>query len=109
MMTAAKIKAIKKQLRRGEPAGEIKFALRNEGYPETDIDKAFAPRNSDMRSWFLSSSILLFFAGLLRFPDYGSFLLFIGGAVMATCYFKAIKDQEKQQAEDESGGEMGSD
>ncbi len=41
MITDERIKQIKKQLRTGEPQGEIKNKLRSEGYLEEDIEKVF--------------------------------------------------------------------
>jgi hypothetical protein len=41
MVTEEKIKQIRKQLSNGEPEGEIKSALRNEGYSEDEIETLF--------------------------------------------------------------------
>lgn len=41
MITEEKIKQIRKQLSRGEPEGEIKNGLRNDGYTEDEITALF--------------------------------------------------------------------
>ena len=41
MITEEKIKQIRKQLSKGEPEGEIKNQLRNEGYTEDEIGALF--------------------------------------------------------------------
>ena len=41
MITEEKIKQIRKQLSKGEPEGEIKNGLRNDGYTEEEIGELF--------------------------------------------------------------------
>ena len=64
MITEEKVKQIKRQLRKGEPQGEIKNQWINEGYSDEDIDKIFVPHQPDMRSWYLFFAILFFLIGI---------------------------------------------
>ena len=59
MITDDKIKEARKLLSRGVPKGEIKEMLAREGYSKGDIDKVFATRPYDMRSWYLFFGIVL--------------------------------------------------
>lgn len=50
-MTEEKVKEIKKMLRQGVPAGEIRETLTKEGYTKDEIYTVFKPHHYDMRSW----------------------------------------------------------
>jgi hypothetical protein len=81
MLTEDKIKAVKKQLRSGEPEGEIKNNLRNEGYTEEEIKQIFAPHNYDMSSWYLVFGIAFIIGGaylMITNSEYGLHLLLTG-------------------------------
>ncbi|MFT3908858.1 MAG: hypothetical protein QM737_05490 [Ferruginibacter sp.] len=64
MITEEKIKEIKKQLRNGVPAGEIREKLISDGYSKKDIDQCFEVKKPDMRSWFLFAALAFILAGL---------------------------------------------
>ncbi len=73
MITPEKIKAIKKQLRRGEPEGEIKEQMKVAGYSDDEIAQAFIPHPYDMRAWYLTFAILLLLLGVIVFINTSGF------------------------------------
>lgn len=89
MITAEKIKQVRKQLRSGVPQGEIKNELVKEGYTEEDIDKVFVAHRPDMRSWYLVFAIVFLLVGLYQFVtnSTGLFILF-AGAMFVVYYFE---------------------
>ena len=103
MITDEKISALRKRLRRGEPAGEIREALLMEGYSKEDIDKVFAPKPYDMRSWYLLFALLLcipplfiYARGKILWPFGFPILLFIQ-------YFREVErlKRERSRAEED--------
>ncbi|MEO8769253.1 MAG: hypothetical protein ABI402_04195 [Ferruginibacter sp.] len=74
MITEEKIHEVKKQLKRGTPAGEIREAMMHEGYSAEDIEQCFVARKADMRSWFLFFAIVFFCAGLWAWNERRGFL-----------------------------------
>lgn len=85
MLTAEKIKQVKKQLRSGYPEGELKKDLQKEGYSEEEIEQLFTPPKHDMRSWYLGSATLL----LLFWIMGGSPMVLIFSAIMLSVYLSA--------------------
>jgi len=90
-MTPEKIVAIKKQLRKGEPEGEIREQLVNEGYSNEEIAKAFMPAAYDMRAWYLSFAILFALVGFVLFLTSNSWLLFVFASLLFLAYKREIK------------------
>lgn len=95
MITGEKIKEIRKSLRNGTPEGEIREALKKEGYSRENIDKVFTPCKYDMRSWYISFAIILLIAGIWAYINYESILLFILSALLFFSYFNEVKRLRK--------------
>ncbi len=95
MITEEKIKEIKKLLRRGEPEGEIREKLKQEGFTIEDINTVFKPHHYDMRSWYLFFGIIISLAGLYLFLKSGGLLFLILGALLFVAYYYEIKRLEK--------------
>jgi hypothetical protein len=87
MITDDKIKEIQKLLRSGIPQGEIKNELVAQGYTSEEIEKIFAPRKYDMRSWYLIFGIVFLLAGIYFALKNGSLLFFIFSAAMFYQYY----------------------
>ena len=64
MITEEEIKSYKKQLKSGIPEGEIKNEMLTKGFDENDIQLVFKNKNVDMRSWYLTFSLIIFFVSL---------------------------------------------
>ena len=94
MITAEKILAVKKQLKKGVPAGEIREALGREGYSAEDIEKCFQGRKADMRSWYLVFGFVFFILGLFRLYKDGYILVFVFSAAMFYQYYLAEKKEK---------------
>src|SRR4051812_7288529 len=99
MISEEKIKEVRRNLTRGEPDGEIREKLLSEGYSKEDIDKVFAPRPYDMRSWYLGFAFILLLVGM-----WNANLLALGFcALLLVQYYREavrlkrerIKDEEK--------------
>lgn len=95
MISDEKIKAVKKQLRRGEPAGEIRAELEREGYSAEDIEQCFKGHEADMRSWYLVFGFAFFIIGVWMFFRNGGLLFFIFSAAMFYQYYMAEKKAKK--------------
>ncbi|MBK8611431.1 MAG: hypothetical protein IPL84_16210 [Chitinophagaceae bacterium] len=98
MITEEKIKSVQKQLRRGEPQGEIKNELRREGYSEEDIEMVFVAHKPDMRSWYLVCSIIFFVVGACLLVTQGSFLFLVFAAAMYSVYYIEKERIKKKSA-----------
>lgn len=94
MITEEKIKEIKKLLKRGEPEGEIREKLKEEGFTNEDIQTVFKPHHYDMRSWYLFFGITVFLVGFYLFLKTGGLLILILGAVLFVAYYYEIKRLE---------------
>ena len=64
MITEEEIKSYKKQLKSSIPEGEIKNEMLTKGFDENDIQLVFKNKNVDMRSWYLTFSLIIFFVSL---------------------------------------------
>jgi len=64
MITEEKILEVKRQIKKGVPAGEIREEMIRDGYSKKDIDSCFTVKKFDMRSWFLFSAIIFLLGGL---------------------------------------------
>jgi hypothetical protein len=95
MISDDKIKEITKKIRAGIPEGEIKEELTRSGYSNEDVAKAFAPRQYDMRSWYLFFAIILFFAGVWLYLNRNSLLGFILSALLFLQYYREIERLKK--------------
>ena len=91
MITEEKLFEIKKQLKRGEPEGEIKEKLNREGYSSEEINAVFRPHHYDMRSWYLFFGILVSLTGFYLFLKTGGLLILILGAFLFVAYYYEIK------------------
>ena len=78
-------------VRSGIPEGEIKENLKREGYSKEDIDKAFAPRQYDMRSWYLTFGILFFFVGIWGYFNSKSWLFGFSAFLFVQYYREMIR------------------
>jgi hypothetical protein len=95
MITAEKIKQVKKRLRKGEPEGEIKNELRKEGYTEEEMAQIFVVHKPDMRSWYLFFAVLFLLIGIYRMITNESFLFLLFSAGMFYVYWIELKRIEK--------------
>jgi len=98
MITEEKIAAVRKQLRKGIPQGEIKNELRKEGFTDEDIDKIFVPHKPDMRGWYLSFAVLFLLFGIYNLVVYNGFLFLIFSAGMFFVYAVELKKIKKPGA-----------
>ena len=94
MLTAQKIKQVKKELRRGVPQGEIKNQLMKEGYSTEEVNKIFKPHQYDMRGCYFFSATVFFSAGVWFF----SLLLIAGSAVMFSMYYMEKQKIKKEKS-----------
>ena len=97
MITEEKILAVKKQLKSGMPAGEIRAQLESEGYSAEEIEKCFRGHKVDMRSWYLVFGVIFFIIGLWRVLQNGSLLFFIFSAAMFFQYYLAEKKEKSRK------------
>ncbi len=91
MITAEKIKHVRKQLRSGVPEGEIKNELLAQGFTEEDIDKVFVAYRPDMRSWCLFFAILFSLMGLYQVIVNSGVLFLLFAAGMFGAYYFEVK------------------
>ena len=94
MITVEKIKEIRKLLKRGEPEGEIRESLKQEGFTDEDINTVFSPHHYDMRSWYLFFGITISIAGFYLFLKTGGILILVLGALLFVAYYFEIKRLE---------------
>jgi hypothetical protein len=104
MLTEEKIKQTRKLISKGNPEGEIKNLLREEGYSEEEIKEIFKPQPYDMRSWLLVFGVLFCLLGFYLIVNgkdsWHSFLF--GAGLLAQCY--RLDAKHKQQTEAEQNG-----
>lgn len=112
MITEEKRKQVKKQLRRGEPEGEIKNMLRKDGYTEDEINALFydlfphkehsgVNRNSKGQIFgLLGAGLLITGVSLLAIPiwlsEYAVLCIVLGVTGICVRYFVANQDQENR-------------
>jgi hypothetical protein len=97
MISQDKINEIRKQLKRGEPEGEIKEKLKLEGFTNEDIAAVFEPHHYDMRSWYLFFGIIVLLAGLYLFIKTSGILTLALAALLFVAYFYEIKRLESRK------------
>jgi hypothetical protein len=95
MITEEKIKQVRKKLRSGEPEGELKNRLREEGYTTEDLEEIFTAHRPDMRSWYLFFAVLFFLIGIYTIMANGYILFLLFSAAMFYVYFLEIKRLKK--------------
>ncbi len=95
MLTDEKIKQVKKALKSGEPEGEIKNRLLNEGYSNEEIEKIFTPHEYDMRGWYLFFAILFLILGICFAILNESFRFLFFSGVMFFVYYLEIERHKK--------------
>ena len=99
MLPDEKIRAIRKNLRKGIPEGELKNQLRLEGFSEDDIEKVFSPHVPDMRSWLLFFAIVIFLVAAYLFVSHRGlpWLLFILSGFLFYEYYQLQKKWNRKQ------------
>jgi hypothetical protein len=95
MISDDKIKQIHKSLKRGEPEGEIKESLVREGYSQEDIDKVFAPRPYDMRSWYLLFACIFLFGGIWMWDRNGGLRILGLSTLLFALYYRETQRLKK--------------
>jgi len=98
LITDEKIASIKKHLKKGEPAGEIKTQLDAEGYTQEDIEACFPARTYDMSGWYLLFGSVLLLWGIIVFMGFGNIFLLICGGGLLVLYYEAKKKKDKKKA-----------
>jgi hypothetical protein len=99
MITKDQIADVKKQLRKGVPAGEIKTQLIRDGHSPEDINKCFVAHKYDMSTWYLIFGIVFFIIGFGIFYKNGGILFFVFSAAMFVQYY--LSEQKKKVKENE--------
>lgn len=112
MIPEERIKQIKKQLSRGEPEGEIKNGLRNDGYTEEEITTLFfnlfqkktgidKVKNNEGQIFILIGACFII-AGISMLAvntwlkDFGIPLIVLGGISLCVKYFISGKDDRNK-------------
>lgn len=99
MISEEKIKEFRKSLAKGEPDGEVREKLIREGYSKEDIEKVFAPKPYDMRSWYLVfATILLLFGLYLMLKGNAGILILLFSALLFLQYYRETERVKKEQA-----------
>lgn len=91
MINDDKIKEVKKLLRSGVPAGEVREDLLRQGYSEEDLKKVFTAHQYDMRSWYLTFAILLLILGAWLFLQSESWIVLLLSVLLFFAYFREIE------------------
>lgn len=98
MLTAEKIKQVRKQLRSGVPEGEIKNELLAEGFTEADLETIFTAHRPDMRNWYLAFAIIFALVGLYRLIAAQGLLFLFFAAGMFYVYYLELQRIKKSSA-----------
>lgn len=96
ILTEEKIAALKKQLKKGMPAGELMQSLKEEGYSEEEIKQVFTPKKYDMRSWYLVFGILFLLIGIVELLSNKRYLFLLFAAIMFAQYYREVKRVKSQ-------------
>lgn len=91
MIPEDKIRILRHLLKNGEPEGEVREKLKQEGYTEEDIQKVFPPHKYDMRSWYLVFAVLITIAGIYELVNGGSFIILVLGGLLFLAYSNELK------------------
>lgn len=91
MIPEEKIRILRHLLKNGEPEGEIREKLKQEGYTEEDIQQVFPPHKYDMRNWYLVFAVLITIAGIYELANGGSFIILVLGGLLFLAYSNELK------------------
>jgi hypothetical protein len=97
MIPENKIRVIHQQLKNGEPEGEVREKLKQEGYSEEEIQQVFRPHKYDMRSWYLVFAIVITLAGIYELINGGSFIIILLGGLLFLAYSNELKRLGKEK------------
>jgi uncharacterized membrane-anchored protein len=114
MITEEKIKQIRRQLSKGEPEGEIKNALRNDGLSEDEITALFynlfpkkteskksgSTENGNAQLFYLIGACFIIAGGSMLanntwLKQFGIPLIVLGAVSLCVTYFIANKNKDK--------------
>ena len=95
MVTEEKIAQVRRQLKRGEPEGELRENLLKEGYTEEDMKIIFKPRPYDMRSWYLTFGVIITLGGVYFFSKTAGLLILLLGLLLFGAFYYEEKRLEK--------------
>ncbi len=95
MLTPEKIKQIQKRIKYGYPEGELKSELQKEGFTQEEINQLFKPKPYDMRSWYLTTSILFFIGGMYIVLTTGGFFVLLFSVGLFVTYLAEVKRVNK--------------
>ena len=96
MISEEQVRTFQSRLRSGEPDGEIREQLKQEGFSDEDIRQVFVPHRYDMRSWYLTFAIVITVAGIIILAKTGGLLILILGVLLFGVYYNEIERLKKQ-------------
>ncbi|MBI5373328.1 MAG: hypothetical protein HZA79_14995 [Sphingobacteriales bacterium] len=88
MISEEKIRELHRQLKKGEPEGEIRERLKKEGHTPEEIQQVFKPQPYDMRSWYLVFGVLITIAGVYYVNSLGGLMILLLGLFLLYSYIK---------------------
>ena len=91
MISEEKIRILRHLLKNGEPEGEIREKLKQEGYTDEEIQQVFPPHKYDMRNWYLVFAVLITMAGIYELVSGGSFIILVLGGLLLLAYSNELK------------------
>ncbi len=91
MISEEKIRILRHLLKNGEPEGEIREKLKQEGYTDEEIQQVFPPHKYDMRNWYLVFAVLITMAGIYELVSGGSFIILVLGGLLFLAYSNELK------------------
>lgn len=91
MISEEKIRILRHLLKNGEPEGEIREKLKQEGYTDEEIQQVFPPHKYDMRNWYLVFAVLITMAGIYELISGGSFIILVLGGLLFLAYSNEMK------------------
>jgi hypothetical protein len=95
MLTPEKLLQLKKRIKSGYPEGELKSELQKEGLTQEEINEIFKPKPYDMRTWYLSFSILFFIGGMYVVLTTGGFFVLLFSVGLFITYLAEVKRVNK--------------
>jgi hypothetical protein len=91
MIPEEKIRILRYMLKNGEPEGEIREKLKQEGYTDEEIQQVFPPHKYDMRNWYLVFAVLISLLGFYILVSTGSFIILLLGGLLFLAYSNELK------------------
>ena len=91
MISEEKIRILRHLLKNGEPEGEIREKLKQEGYTDEEIQQVFPPHKYDMRNWYLVFAVLITMAGIYELVSGESFIILVLGGLLFLAYSNELK------------------